>query len=552
MWGGFPPRNHFLLGILGVALLYAVLASDMSTARRSAWYGFTFGLGLWLPLIPWVGVYVGPVPWIALSVVLSIYLALFGALATVMMRLPGAPVWFALTWTTVEWARSSFPFGGFPWAATAFGQINSPLVSIAALGGAPLLTFAVALTGAGAAGLVLAAVRARAAWPTAVRPAAAAAVITVIAPVTAAMMWPSVHAATRARDAPGSTLTVAAVQGNVPRLGLDFNAQRRAVLDNHIRETLVLAASIKAGRQPRPDVVLWPENASDIDPLDNPDAAEEITAASVAVGAPILVGTLIDNEDNRPTNTVLVWNGNDGAIGRYDKHIIQPFGEYLPWRSFFRLFSSYADRAGNFRPGSGPSVVQVRTPRAGSPSVTIGVSTCWEVAFDRSPRSAVRAGAQLLYVPTNNATFGRTEMTYQQLAMSQIRAVEHGRSVVVAATTGVSAIVEPDGRLRSRTSFFTPATLVARIPLHTDQTVATRIGPLPQHLAVGLTLIGFLVSVGRRIRLNRHLAASGSDRSVGDLSPTDPDPTDANSPDSRVTTPGTHAEPEETDGTADT
>ncbi|WP_238072160.1 apolipoprotein N-acyltransferase, partial [Rhodococcus zopfii] len=266
---------------------------------------------------------------------------------------------------------------------------------------------------------------------------------------------------------------VAAIQGSVPRLGLDFNAQRKAVLDNHVARTLELAADVSAGTAPRPDVVIWPENASDIDPLRNTDAAADITAAAAAIGAPIAVGAVLVNGDGTTTNSVIVWGAETGPGERHDKKIIQPFGEYLPYRSFFRLFSEYADRAGHFVPGHGDGVVRA----AGIP---IGVATCYEVAFDRAFRQAVDAGAQLLAVPTNNATFGDTEMTYQQLAMSRMRAVEHGRAVVVAATSGVSAIVAADGSVLEQTPLFEPAALVAQVPLRTATTLASRLGPIPE------------------------------------------------------------------------
>ncbi|WP_253648538.1 apolipoprotein N-acyltransferase [Williamsia deligens] len=513
MWGAFPPRNLWWLGLVALGLLYAAIVVGRPRARVGAFCGLVFGLCFWLPLLPWIGVYVGPLPWVALSVALAIYGALFGATAVVTARLPGAPVWFALCWIAVEWARSSFPFGGFPWGATAFGQVGSPLLPVAALGGVPLLGFVIALTAAGLAQVVIVLARLRRSGTTGsrrnalLRPVATALLCALAGPIVAAAMWPSVHAADD-RGPASSRVTVAAVQGNVPRLGLDFAAQRRAVLDNHVRETFRLADAIRAGTRPRPDLVLWPENASDIDPLDNEDAAEEITAASQAVGAPILVGTLIRNDDGRPTNTVLVWDGARGPVGRYDKHIVQPFGEYLPWRPFFRMFSSYADQAGNFRPGDGRSVLTVPVDGRSQPA-PVGVSTCWEIAFDRSPREAVDQGAQLLYVPTNNATFGRTQMTYQQLAMSQVRAVELGRTVVVAATTGVSAVVAPDGRLLQRSQFFTPATLSADITLRTDRTPAARLGALPQTVLVVIAVAGFLVALATRTRLGKHLRPAG-------------------------------------------
>ncbi|GAB2673187.1 hypothetical protein GCM10027169_38770 [Gordonia jinhuaensis] len=497
MWASFPPRDLWFLAIASLAVLFATLSTGRISAAMGAWVGFAFGLSFFLPLLPWIGVYVGPLPWVALSVVLAVYYALFGAVATTVMRLRAAPVWFAASWVTVEWARSAFPFGGFPWGRAAFSQIGSPLLPVAALFGVPGLSFAVALTGAGLASLIAVLVLRRRRDQPLVRVGAITAVIATLAgPICAAIMWAPVHHANHSDD----TITVAAIQGNVPRLGLDFNAQRRAVLDNHIRETLALADRINSGQATRPDIVIWPENSSDIDPTVNSDAADEISGASEAVGAPIMVGTLVDGEPG-PTNSVLVWDGARGPIARYDKQIIQPFGEYLPMRSFFRLFSSYADQAGHFQPGHGPGVVSV--PITGRDPVTVGISTCWEVAFDRSARKSVDHGAQFLSVPTNNATFGRTEMTYQQLAMSQVRAVEHGRAVVVAATTGVSAVVSPDGSTSSRSGFFVPAMLEAEIPLHTDKTISDVLGQIPEIVVVVCTLAGLLTVIGLRLRTRR-------------------------------------------------
>ncbi|MFT4125247.1 MAG: apolipoprotein N-acyltransferase [Gordonia sp. (in: high G+C Gram-positive bacteria)] len=503
MASAFPPRNWWFMAVVSLGLLYAALTAGSPRARTGAWTGFVFGLGFFVPLLPWIGVYVGPLPWLALSVVLAGYLALFGLAATLTTRLPLPPVWFAAMWVLVEWARSSFPFGGFPWGRAAFSQVDGPLLPLASVLGAPGVSGAVALFGAAVAWLVHIGVdRVRGRGPAEgwVRPTALAVVLALVGPVTAIALTPD----TLDRNVASASTPVAAVQGNVPRLGLDFNAQRRAVLDNHVRVTTTLAHEISGHQIEQPAFVAWPENASDIDPLLNDDAAAEITAAAKAVGAPILVGTLLRDPDGRPTNTVLVWDGEHGPIARYDKHIVQPFGEYLPWRSFFRWFSSYADLAGDIRPGTGPSVLPV-PGRFGE--VTVGVATCWEVAFDRAARSAVDDGAQILYVPTNNATFGHTDMTYQQLAMSQFRAVEHGRAVIVVATSGVSALVEPDGSITQESGIFTPAILRSRMPLHATTTLATRFGPWPERLIV-LAAVGALLSaVATRTRFTQRFTS---------------------------------------------
>lgn len=524
MYLAFPPLGLWLLTPAALGAVYACLTLGRPSAGLGALTGFVFGLGLFVPLLRWTGEFVGAFPWLALAVVSALYLALFGALVAYTCRGPGGgtaiagppglsalgfgplgfgPLWFALLWTAVEWLRSSFPFGGFPWGAAAFSQNQGYFLPFARWFGVPGVGFLVALTGAGVVALIIALVRRRPQvsgadtyrrqWQ---KPVAVAAVWTAVPVVLAGIALGTAPSPTG-----GDTIRIAAIQGNVPRLGLDFNAQRRAVLDNHVRETIKLGEDVAAGTRPKPDLIVWPENASDISPLDNPDAARLIAGAVDAVGVPIVFGTVLQSADG-PSNTVLVWE-TQGAFaapeptGRYDKHIIQPFGEYLPWRSFFSMFSSYAAQAGNFQAGTGPAVVTVPTERG---AVVLGVSTCWEVAFDRSPRQAVKDGGQLLFVPTNNATFGQTDMTYQQLAMSQVRAVETDRSVAVAATSGISALIAPDGRVLTSSEIFTPAILEAQLPLRTGQTLAVRLGPWPQRMVVLGALAVFLFTLARRTR----------------------------------------------------
>src|SRR6185312_13614707 len=402
-----------------------------------------------IPLLPWTGELVGTFPWLALSCLCAAFPGLFGAAAVVVRRLSGWPIWFAALWVVAEWLKCTVPFGGFPWGVVAFGQTTGPMLPIVRFGGVPLLSFAVALAGFSVAALVLEVYR----WwrdrdddP----PAILLAALCICAVLVAiAGTWPVVRqSGTGAGDDP--VINVAAVQGNVPRLGLDFNAQRRAVLDYHVRETIQLADDVHAGRAPQPKLVIWPENSSDIDPLRNPDAAQEITTAATVVGAPILVGAVLQRPEYTAvnpasTNTVMVWDPARGPGERHDKQIVQPFGEYLPWRSFFSLLSPYANRAGYFVPVDGDGVVHAA-------GVTVGVTTCWEVIFDRAARESVRNGAQLLAVPTNNALFGQS-MSEQQLAFAKVRAVEHDRYTVVAGTTGISAIIAPDGHEVARTNF---------------------------------------------------------------------------------------------------
>ncbi|MBY0288735.1 MAG: apolipoprotein N-acyltransferase [Mycobacteriaceae bacterium] len=498
----FPPFGWWYLAFLAFALLSWTLTRETTTVAGGFGYGFLFGLTFYLPLLPWISGFVGPVPWLVLCMLEALFPALFGALAVAVRRLPGWPLWFAGLWAAQEWLKSTVPFGGFPWGVVAYSQTHGPLVSVVQVGGAPLLSFAVVLIGFSLAAITLEIVKwwrsgsTRTAGPPAV--VIPGACVTVVLLLTA-LTWPQVrHSGMGADDE--QPVTVAAVQGNVPRLGLEFNAQRRAVLDNHVRETERLADDVRAGRAQQPMFVIWPENSSDIDPLANPDANAAISAAADAIDAPILVGSVVAapgyTRDNPVSNnSVIVWNPETGPDERHDKQVVQPFGEYLPWRSFFRLLSPYADRAGYFIPGSGSGVVHA----AGVP---IGVATCWEVIFDRATRESVRNGAQILAVPTNNATFDEA-MSRQQLAFARLRAVEHDRYVVVAGTTGISAVIAPDGRELARTEFFEPAYLDAQVRLKTQLTAATRWGPLVEGVlaAIGVgALIAAMLHNGSFVR----------------------------------------------------
>jgi apolipoprotein N-acyltransferase len=279
-----------------------------------------------------------------------------------------------------------------------------------------------------------------------------------------------------------------AVQGNVPRPGLDFNAERRAVLDNHARATKEAAAAVDAGGRPQPDLVVWPENASDIDPLRNADAAVVINEALEAIGAPLVLGAVLREPAPKVSNVSLLYVPGQGITERYVKQHPVPFAEYIPFRSFFRHFSDKVDLiASDFSAGTGPVLFRVPTRNGGA--IAAGPIICFEVAYDALMRDSVDRGANVLLVQTNNATFGFTDESVQQLAISRIRAIEHGRSIVHVSTVGVSAMITPDGTAHQRTSLFTQAVLAADLPLRTDRTIADRVGAWPEYLACGGLLI---------------------------------------------------------------
>ncbi|ARX81426.1 MULTISPECIES: apolipoprotein N-acyltransferase [Streptomyces] len=475
----FAPRELWWLAPFAFAVLGFVLHGRRP--KSGFGLGLLMGLGYFLPLLSWTGVDVGPLPWIALAVAETLFVGLTGLGIAFVSRLPAWPVWAAGVWIAGEAARARFPFEGFPWGKVAFSQPSGLFLPLASLGGTPLLGFAVVLCGFGLADVV----RRLKADPRARERALVASAALTVAPVVAgAAAMPLV-----ATGAENGTATVAVIQGNVPRMGLDFNAQRRAVLDHHVRETLRLAADVKAGKAKQPDLVLWPENSSDIDPYANADAYEVIDKAAKAIKAPVSVGAVVTGKDGKPRNRQILWDPRTGPGATYDKRHLQPFGEYMPYRSFFRVFSSDVDRAGMFEPGTKPAVFDM----AGT---GIGPVTCYEAAFDDVVRDQVREGAEILSVPSNNATFERSQMTYQQLAIDRVRAVEHGRAVMVPVTSGVSAVIRPDGSIAQRTGMFTAESLVADVPKRTSLTPATRAGVWPEVVLVlaGAAGVGWVIA----------------------------------------------------------
>lgn len=490
LYVSFPPRTLSWLALPAFAVLGWVLRGRSWKAALGL--GYLFGLGFLLPLLVWTGVEVGPGPWLALVAIEAVFVALVGVGIAGVSKLPAWPLWAGALWIAGEAARARVPFRGFPWGKIAFGQADGVFLPLAAVGGTPVLGFAVVLCGFGLYEVVRLVLEWRRSGEVR-RSAAVLALLGVAVPVVAAVAARPL-VSDKAED---GTATVAVIQGNVPRLGLEFNAQRRAVLDYHARETERLAAEVKAGKVPQPDFVLWPENSSDIDPFAYADAAVVIDNAAKAINAPISVGGVVER-DGKLYNEQILWDPVKGPTQTYDKRQVQPFGEYLPLRSLIGAINENWTSMvrQDFSRGSKPGVFDMD-------GTEVGLATCYEAAFDWAVRDTVTHGAQLISVPSNNATFDRSEMTYQQLAMSRVRAVEHSRTVTVPVTSGVSAIIMPDGRITQKTGMFVADSLVQKVPLRSSQTPATKLGILPEIALVLVAVGGLGWAIGAGLRSRR-------------------------------------------------
>lgn len=490
---GFPGLGWWPLSVVGMALLFLALGRD--SARWNVLVGLVWGLAFFLPHITWARDAVGPVPWVALSLTEALFVAGFGAAWSWTRR--GAVIWhtarlqvpaFAVLWVGMEEARSVAPFGGFPWGRLAFSQADSPVSAWAWAGGVPLVSALVA-----ACGVLLALALLHLRRIDLGRGSGHLLLVALL--IGSGFLLPL---GTRAQE---GSLEVGAVQGNVPDRGLDSFSQAREVLANHLAGTYALLDQVEPGEL---DLVLWPENGSDIDPRADADAGTAITAAAQAVDAPILVGTLEYPESGGRLNIALLWDPQEGPVDSYVKQHPAPFAEYIPLRSIARQFSSDVDRVQtDMLPGTEVGLVELESERLGR-TVGIGDVICFEVAYDDIVRDAVAAGGEVLVIQTNNATFRRSDESTQQLAMSRLRAIEHGRATVQISTVGVSAVIAPNGVVREQTDLFTAEQMVASLPLRTSLTPATRYGDVVLWTLRGLAVVVVVAGAAGAARVRRH------------------------------------------------
>ncbi len=486
VWSAFPPLDWWPLAVVGVALLWFAVRG--ARARVGALVGLVAGLATFVPMLTWLRT-LGIDAWLLLALSQALWFAAFGAALTVAGRLPAWPLWGACLWVTLEWARSRVPLGGFSWGRLGFAMPDAPMGAYAALGGVPVVTFAVAVAGGLLAWLLVQARRSRAVLTVAALGALAAV-------LTGGLAVPLPTAGERGTGP--ARLQVAIVQGNVPRLGLDAFAQARAVVTNHARETERLAADVRAGRRPAPDLVVWPENSTDVDPSRDAQVHELITQAVRAVGVPTMVGAVLDGPGSgHVRNASVVWDPRTGPGDSYVKQHLVPFGEYVPLRSVLAsAIGRFSLVPRDFVAGTKPGVLHTGP-------VTVADVICFEVAYDGIVREAVNGGGRLLVVQTNDATYehkgdnGHGGETAQQLEITRMRAIEHGRAAVIAATSGVSAVIAPDGTVRQRSAVFRPAVLDAEVPLRDSRTLADRVGATPEWV---LALLGLVVVAGAAVR----------------------------------------------------
>lgn len=478
---GFPDRDVWPLTFVGIALVLVVLVGR--SVAGALLTGFLAGASFYFVHIEWASLFLGPLPMSALAVLEAMFFAAGSVAITLAYRwvptaFPGAlgrlgllPVVVAGLWTAREAWASVWPYGGFAWGRMALSQSEGPLSSWFAWVGVSGVTFLMVFLAA----VALEAVRAtnlgalaRLAAPVGV---AAALLVVPTFPVSSS-----------------TEMTVAAVQGN-GRAGYFDGSTADELLAAQLRATEPLFGTPV-------DVVVWPEGTTYRDPLTDRTTTAVFDYVSQEMGAP-LIAQGVSHRGDLYYNTAVLWEAGRGALDYYDKRHPVPFGEYIPDRAFWRPFApdliDLVQR--EYTPGSTDAVFDVN-------GTTVGINICFDIVDDQILRESVQSGAEIIFASSNNADFGMTDESVQQLAIARIRALELGRTVVVISTVGTSAIIAPDGSTIDRLARYTAANMVAAAPLATTVTPSVAVGRQLEWFVAGLGLSGLLVA-GVSARKNR-------------------------------------------------
>jgi apolipoprotein N-acyltransferase len=454
----YPTENQWWLAPLVPAVIF--LATAGMKFWSAALVGFLAGQAYYISHIEWLALYLGPVPLIALSTLMSFYFSLgVGVTAWLYQRVKNTTaslISFAFAGTSIwvlrEWLGSNFPYGGFPWSRLGMSQADGWFANYAWWGGISLVSFSVTLIGYLLAVTVLH-----------FRKFKRNAAFSFAATAFAVLLIPAVTPIGLGTKMVGE-IRVAAVQGNA-NAGLFSNLDRGTILQNHLNATY---ESVEPGEQL--DLIVWPENASDLSPLVSAAARTEIDRLVETYDAPLAFGT-ITARGEEIFNSTIFWEPGVGPTDYYDKKRPVPFAEYVPDRAFWRMLApdlidlvsrgySFGTRDGIFR----------------DDSFTAGSLICFEIAADDIPRGLAGQGAQLILSQTNNADFGYSDETFQQAAIARLRAIETGRAVVNISTVGLSAIYLPNGQVLDELEWYTSAAMVQSVPLIEGATPATSFG----------------------------------------------------------------------------
>ena len=455
----FPTWDFHLIAWVALIPLLGVVAK-VSPARGLG-LGWCAGLVFFSTLLPWLthtmttystlSFPLALLVLFGLAATLGGYIGVFSwAQALVCRHLgPKGLLLAPVLWVAVEWGRGHL-FTGFPWGLLGYSQYGElRLIQIAAWTGVYGVSFLLVLINAAVA---LACIQG---WQ-GLRIGGAVTLIALTIAVSIGT-W-------RLGRASVSDFPVVLVQGSIDQSVKWSPSFQRATMDIYLGLT-------REARAAHPRLVVWPETAAPYFLSREPAVAAEISSLAASIGAPIVVGAMEAEPGPASVtyfNSAFLVTASDGIAGRYDKMHLVPFGEYVPLKRLLFFVEAIAAEIGDFTPGARPLVFDS--------GVRFGVVICYEGIFPELFREFVKGGAEFMVNITNDAWFGRTSGPIQHLTMLPFRAVENDVAVVRAANTGVSAIIEPSGKIRERLGLFERGEVIGRIPLRKDATFYTRYG----------------------------------------------------------------------------
>ncbi len=453
------PRGALADGWLAGTVFYLVLLR---------WLDHTFRH---YSAIPW------PVTWLpiaALAAYCGLYTALVAAAVAWLRQRIGAGASLAIApafWVAGEWVRGHL-MGGFPWGLLGYSQHTVlPVIQVAELAGVYGVSFVVASVNAALAALV------GLGWRRALPGVAAAAILLA---TSLAFGWTAFG---RQAAASPREVRVGLIQPSIEQTMKWDPAEHARILGTYEQLT-------REAARPRPAVILWPETATTIFLRGDPDLVAKLTALSADLGTPLLIGS-VDREDGprgKFLNSAFLLTGQ-GISAKYDKIHLVPFGEYVPLSWLIGFVKSWAEFISDFGAGQLETLFSL-------PGAPFGTVICYEVIFPELFRGFVAGGAAFMVNITNDAWFGQTSGPWQHLGMLPLRAVEHRVAIARAANTGISAFVEPSGRVSRRLPLFERGVLNGPLPLRTRSTLYTRLGDWLAYLCVivSVSALGFALS----------------------------------------------------------
>jgi apolipoprotein N-acyltransferase len=286
-------------------------------------------------------------------------------------------------------------------------------------------------------------------------------------------------------------LTVAAVQGGGPRGVPAVQADPADVLIRHLTATLQV--------RPPLELVLWPEDVIDVPgPVTRSTQGKALAGLARRLGATLVAGVVEDDASARFRNAAVAWDPRGRVVARYEKVRRVPFGEYVPARWLVGRLADLSRVPRDAQPGRGPGLLV-------TPAGRLGTLISYEGFFADRARAAVQAGASVLLVPTNAASYTSGQVPAMQVAAARLRALETGRAFVQAAPTGYSALVDPAGRVMARGGLGGPAVLQGGVELRSGRTLYARTGDGPLLAGAVVALGSAWVGAHRRGRTSRRL-----------------------------------------------